>query len=123
MRFVIYISFLLLVFSVADAKPIKVDPQRELFFRQLDDAIVYSQKRASVYLNKLQYNPRAGREFEQAQRMVEVKKSLVSHFKKSRALEDSTVRTMLLEIVQKETITEEDLTDLQAYVNEVLGRS
>jgi len=123
MKYYLFLILSLLCFSVAEAASLGKDRQREIFYNTLEDEVSLSEKRAAVYLTKMQKYPQLSGDFAQAEKMAEVKRSLVNHFKSSTAIEDSTVRSMLLEIVQREVITEKDLTRLQARVNEVLGRN
>lgn len=95
---------------------------KKMYLQALDEQVAVAEQKAAFYLSRMQFSSKASAQFEQANTMLEVKKSLAARFKKSKAIETASVRWMLLEIMKKENIQESDLAALQSHVNEVLGR-
>lgn len=121
MRILILLLVLCIEWTALEGREGRLEEQKRAYFKALEEQVVIAETRAASYLSKMQHNPQVSKQFKEANLMVQVKKSLLARFRKSKSIDSPAVRWQLLEVMKKENITEEDLTTLQQRVNAVVG--
>lgn len=98
-------------------------PRQPTYQEALYHQVLLQEQRAAEYLTWLQHDDRVADKFQDASRLVEVKKSLYNRLGNSPALRSNDVRSKLYQVMSLESIEKDDLIALQQVVNDELHRS